>query len=562
MTLEAEALFGWPTTTTRVGISNAVADDPAILTASASGDMVTLTAMSDGETEVEITATVAEESSTFMPSQTVSNVASIKFKVVVDAPMIVTRSNEQALATAAVAKAAAASPNNIWEPERGVTAMILLAATATEDGLFDVPASITPRYLAESSNENVMASVSGMNVELTPMVAGMAMVTVTAVDTDRPGNAVSVDFNVTVTAQAAIRALSQGEVNAVFEGQGAADLVARGSSIDVDMSKLFEVGEGVTPSYSAESSDADVLMASASGMMLTLTPGQAPAGGQSTITVTALDRAGGGAPATVMYMATVDMLPPVLTITSVPMDMVEEKGSITVTAMLNQKAPANMTIALAVSGPAAPAEAEIMLMAGMESASTMLMADDDYDPMSDWSDIVIVASHEAIMGGSAVLTLSVTENDSVITYTLDPPAGHDMQLVEGDMDHANGTMASAMLTVTASEAVPMDTEVTIMRDRSMSDADEMDYALDPEMITITAGEMTGTTMLTATEDNMDDSGHASPEALTLFAMVGNTQTNSVSFNIWDYAVPALPLIAQLLLAAFLAIGGYRRYLRR
>ena len=32
--------------------------------------------------------------------------------------------------------------------------------------------------------------------------------------------------------------------------------------------------------------------------------------------------------------------------------------------------------------------------------------------------------------------------------------------------------------------------------------------------------------------------------------------------IWDAAVPALPLIAQLLLAAFLAIGGYRRYLRR
>ncbi len=37
---------------------------------------------------------------------------------------------------------------------------------------------------------------------------------------------------------------------------------------------------------------------------------------------------------------------------------------------------------------------------------------------------------------------------------------------------------------------------------------------------------------------------------------------TVSFYIWDMAVPALPLIAQLLLAAFLALGGYRRYLRR
>ena len=36
----------------------------------------------------------------------------------------------------------------------------------------------------------------------------------------------------------------------------------------------------------------------------------------------------------------------------------------------------------------------------------------------------------------------------------------------------------------------------------------------------------------------------------------------LSFNIWDAAVPALPVIAQLLLAAFLALGGYRRYRRR
>ena len=48
----------------------------------------------------------------------------------------------------------------------------------------------------------------------------------------------------------------------------------------------------------------------------------------------------------------------------------------------------------------------------------------------------------------------------------------------------------------------------------------------------------------------------------LYAMVDGMETNSVSFNIWDAAVPALPVIAQLLLAAFLAIGGYRRYLRR
>ena len=458
--------------------------------------------------------------------------------------MITAKDNVQAVADAAVAKAAMESPNGIWEPApNGAVAMIALS------DLFDVPESITPRYLAESSDEaDAMAAVSGMNVNVTPMGAGMAMITVTAVDTDRPGNAVSVDFNVTVMAQAAIRALSKAEVDAVFEAAGADDLVSQGSAISLDMSELFEVGSNVTPAYSAGSSDMDVLSASASGMTLMLTPGMEVAGGMATVTVTALDRAS-GANAEVMYMATVDPLPAVLTITSDPMDMVAEGGSITVTAALNQAAPANMTIALAVSGPAAPAEAEIMLMAGMESASTMLMADDDYDPMSDWSDIVIVASHEAIMGGSAVLSLSVTENDSEITYTLEGP--DDMNLVEG---------SEYELTVTADPAVPMDTEVTIMRDRSSSDADEDDYMVDPIMIE--AGETMGTTMLMVEEDNMDDSGHGSPEMLTVFGMVGNMQTNSVSFYLWDMAVPALPLIAQLLLAAFLAIGGYRRYLRR
>ena len=53
------------------------------------------------------------------------------------------------------------------------------------------------------------------------------------------------------------------------------------------------------------------------------------------------------------------------------------------------------------------------------------------------------------------------------------------------------------------------------------------------------------------------------EELVLFATVDGMEVyGEVKLYIWDAAVPALPLIAQLLLAAFLAIGGYRRYLRR
>ena len=39
-------------------------------------------------------------------------------------------------------------------------------------------------------------------------------------------------------------------------------------------------------------------------------------------------------------------------------------------------------------------------------------------------------------------------------------------------------------------------------------------------------------------------------------------SGEVHLYLWDAAVPALPVIAQLLLAAFLAVGGYRRYRRR
>ena len=99
------------------------------------------------------------------------------------------------------------------------------------------------------------------------------------------------------------------------------------------------------------------------------------------------------------------------------------------------------------------------------------------------------------------------------------------------------------------------TEVMIMRDGS-STADAGDFTVASVMIM--AGETMGTTMLMAVEDNMAED----MEMLTVYGMAGDMSTNSLSFNIWDAAVPALPLIAQLLLAAFLAIGGYRRYLRR
>ena len=124
----------------------------------------------------------------------------------------------------------------------------------------------------------------------------------------------------------------------------------------------------------------------------------------------------------------------------------------------------------------------------------------------------------------------------------------DMNLVEG---------MEAMLTVTANQKVAEDIEVMVMRDRSKSTASEDDYEVG--MLTIEAGEMSGTTMVMAVEDDMAED----MEELVLYAMAGDMEVDGeVMLYLWDAAVPALPIIAQLLLAAFLGLGGYRRYRRR
>ena len=196
-------------------------------------------------------------------------------------------------------------------------------------------------------------------------------------------------------------------------------------------------------------------------------------------------------------------------------------------------------------------------MAGETEGSLMLTATDDHDVEGN-ERLTLNGMVGDLAAGSVML--AIEDNDMEITYTL---SSEDMHIVEGDMDHANGTKAAATLTVTASSAVPTDTQVMIMRDGT-STASEEDYAVEPMMATIMAGETTAEFHVTALEDNRVENEGDMEEMLTLFLVVDDMQMpdQSVSVYLWDYAVPALPVIAQLLLAAFLAVGGYRRYRRR
>ena len=136
----------------------------------------------------------------------------------------------------------------------------------------------------------------------------------------------------------------------------------------------------------------------------------------------------------------------------------------------------------------------------------------------------------------------------------------DMNLVEGG--------AAAVVEVMANRALMGDetAEISLMRDGASS-AGMDDFTVEPEMVTLMAGDMTAEFMVMAVEDDMADGGAHHPEELILFKVIDGMQKTgmdgqSVKFYIWDMAVPALPLVAQLLLGGLLAVGGFRRYYRR
>ena len=155
--------------------------------------------------------------------------------------------------------------------------------------------------------------------------------------------------------------------------------------------------------------------------------------------------------------------------------------------------------------------------------------------------------------GEASITFPVEVGLEALTLMLTGP--EDMNVVEGGL--------GAMVTVTANRAVTEDVTVTLMRDRAMSTAGDADFTAEP--ITIASGMMSGSTMVMAVEDGLAESVDNMAEELVLYGMadgMAGEVTGEVKLYLWDAAVPALPVIAQLLLAAFLAAGGYRRYRRR
>ena len=431
---------------------------------------------------------------------------------------------------------------------RGVTADVTLAVTVTGD---------TAAVSADESLTIAMNETTGtamvMAVEDEDTADANVSVVVSGPVLDSP-----VTFDIAVTDNdRTVNAKSQGEVDAVFTvaivtAAAGGDWLPGGDAAMVDMSELFMMTAGATLEYSAESSADDMVMASASGSMLTLTPMEA---GDATITVMATDTSGDADDtAMAMSMVSVGVLPLEITVMPATAD-VTEGGTVEITAMANKMVDANTEVMLmrdASSSAGADdyslAPPLITIMAGDSTGTLTLTATDDSDVEGN-ERLMLVAMMRDMNIGSVMV--SIEDNDMETTYTLSGPM--DMNIVEG---------MSYELTAMANQAVMADTEVMIMRDRGASAAGDDDYTV--ESIMIMAGETMGTTMLMVTDDGMPDGGTGTNmgEMLVLYGSVDGMEIGTLTFTIWDAAVPALPVIAQLLLAAFLAIGGYRRYLRR
>ncbi len=217
---------------------SAMSSDDAVATVSVSGENLTIDGMSAGTAMITVTASDPKGRS-----------AMGTFDVVVEtAPMLVLEFDDQVVTAG--------------EP---LTLQVAKHFT-DEDG-------DTLTYSASSSDTAIaMVSVSGEDVTVNGVAAGMATITVTA--SDPKDRSVSGTFGLVVeTAPEAVGSI--------------ADMMLQvgGDAMDMDLTSYFADGDGDTLTYAA-STDTNAVETAVDGAMLTLTPHTK---GQSVVVVTASD---------------------------------------------------------------------------------------------------------------------------------------------------------------------------------------------------------------------------------------------------------------------------------
>ena len=242
------------------------------VSAFASGEVVTINAEMAGESKVTVTGTASMSTSSLMPSQTVSNVASLTFPVmVVDTTLVVTLSADpMEIAEGGTSTITATASRYVTAGDGDVE----VALAVVGDGTLDAESIMIAMGEMSGSatltaNESVTVVATGSGVTGLMQVA----VTVTAAPEPEPENQIS--------------SKSQDEAYpvitaAIATGAGEDEMLTYGESFSLMASDLFDVMEGYAAVYAVEV-DGDAVSASVSGDSVSVMAGAA---GEAKVTIT------------------------------------------------------------------------------------------------------------------------------------------------------------------------------------------------------------------------------------------------------------------------------------
>ena len=353
-----------------------------------------------------------------------------------------------------------------------------------------------------------------------------------------------------------------------------------GESFTVMTSDLFGLMEGYTAAYAA-SVEGGAVSVSASGDSVTV---EAVAVGESKVTVTATAKMASSSFQPEQTTSNVASITFPVEVVAVPEPPVEDKNPIEAKPQ-DDAYPIITTAIEAGAGDEGlnPGESVMVDATGLFTVMEGYTATYAASVEGDAASASVSGSHVSLMAdmlGEAKVTITGTATAASLSFEAGQPAANvatvtfPLMVVDKALTielHApdnvmEGNLVegqSYRLTVQANRVAREDTMVSFGRDRSMSDAEEgTDYELND--VTMLAGSDSVTATLDVLEDMEPDAGTDDNmgEALVIYAMAGDAQSNDLELTIWDNAVPTLPLIGQLLLALFLALGGARLYRRR
>ena len=255
----------------------------------ASADAITIDAISatDGEAKVTVTATAKMAGSSFMPSQTIDNIAEITFPVtVVDKPLVVTVAADPAEIMEGGTSTITATANRAIQAGDGAVEIGLeVVGDATLDansitiamGDMSGSAMLTAAEDDNYEDETVTVVATGSGIDAARQVAIAVTDNDEAPVEPEPGNT--------------IEPMSEEDAYPVITGaieMGAGDEgLNPGESFSVMASALFTVMDGYTASYSASVDNGDVASTSVSGDSVTV---MADMAGEAKVTISGTSR--------------------------------------------------------------------------------------------------------------------------------------------------------------------------------------------------------------------------------------------------------------------------------